>query len=92
VQAGLDKAECDTINAARVAAAPAALECKMTQIITLEGANNFLVLGEVTGVHMADACMKDGRFDVTTFQPLARMGYRDYTVVKDLFELKRPDD
>ncbi|MEP5152151.1 flavin reductase family protein [Planktotalea sp.] len=92
VQAGLDKAECDTINVARVAAAPAALECKMTQIIKQEGANNFLVLGEVTGIFMADDCIKGGRFDVTTFQPLARMGYRDYTVVKDLFELKRPDD
>lgn len=92
VQAGLDKAECDTISAARVAAAPAALECKMTQIITLEGSNNFLVLGEVTGIHLEDGYIKDGRFDVSLYQPLARMGYRDYTVVKDLFELKRPDD
>ncbi len=41
---------------------------------------------------MDDACMKEGRFDVTTFQPLARLGYRDYSVVKELFELNRPDD
>lgn len=90
--AHLTKAECDTINAPRVAAAPASLECKLTQIVTLEGASNFLVLGEVTGIHLDDACLKDGRFDVTTFQPLARMGYRDYSVVKELFELGRPDD
>ena len=64
----------------------------MTKIIDLRGSNNFLVLGEVTGVHMDDACMKEGRFDVTTFQPLARLGYRDYSVVKELFELNRPDD
>lgn len=90
--AGLAKAECDTINAPRVAAAPASMECKMTQIITLEGKSNFLVLGEVTGIHLDDACLKDGRFDVTLFQPLARLGYRDYSIVKDVFELGRPDD
>ena len=90
--AGLAKAECESINAPRVAASPASLECKMTQIIKLEGASNYLVLGEVTGVHMDDACLKDGRFDVTTFQPLTRLGYRDYSIVKDVFELTRPDD
>lgn len=88
--AELEKAESQTINCARVAAAPAALECKLTQIIQLEGENNTLVLGEVTGVYMSDACLKDGIFDVTSFQPLARLGYKDYTTVSDVFSLKRP--
>ncbi len=92
VVAGLDKAECETINCPRVAAAPAALECKLTQIVKLPGAANMLVLGEVTGVHMRDDCLRDGRFDVTTFQPLSRLGYRDYSTVQDVFELSRPDD
>lgn len=90
--AGLAKAECTSINAARVAAAPAALECKMTQIIKLQGENNHLVLGEVTGIYLDDACLKNGRFDITTFHPLARLGYRDYSTVTELFELGRPDD
>lgn len=88
--AELEKAESQTINCARVAAAPAALECKLTQIIQLEGENNTLVLGEVTGVYMSDACLKYGIFDVTSFQPLARLGYKDYTTVSDVFSLKRP--
>ncbi len=92
VHAGLAKAECESINAPRVAAAPASLECKMTQIINLEGANNYLVLGEVTGIHLDDACLINGRFDVTKFEPLSRLGYRDYAIVKDVFELARPDD
>lgn len=91
-KAGLEKVECETIAAARVAAAPASLECKVTKLIQLEGEDNHLVLGEVTGVHMRDDCLKDGRFDITTYQPLARLGYRDYSIVKDLFELTRPDD
>ena len=90
--AGLTKAECESINAPRVAASPASLECKLTQIIKLAGEANYLVLGEVTGVHLDDACLKDGRFDVSIFQPLSRLGYRDYSIVKEVFELGRPGD
>ncbi len=90
--AGIEKVQCDTIDCARVAGAPANLECKVTQIVTLPGATNIVVFGEVTGIHMRDDCLRDGLFDVTTFQPLARLGYRDYTAVRDLFSLQRPDD
>jgi flavin reductase (DIM6/NTAB) family NADH-FMN oxidoreductase RutF len=90
--AGIARAECETIACARVAGAPANLECRMTQIVRLEGADNFLVLGEVTGVHMRDDCLVEGRFDITTFQPLARLGYRDYTRVTEVFSLKRPGE
>ncbi len=90
--AGIDKAACDTIAASRVANAPASLECKVTQIIQLEGVSNFAVFGEVTGIHMRDDCIVDGRFDVTRFQPLTRLGYRDYGVIKEVFSLTRPDD
>lgn len=82
---------CQMIAASRVADAPAALECRMTQIIRLAGDANLLVLGEVVGVHIRDDCLTDGRFDVAKVQPLARCGYQDYTVVKDLFTLERPE-
>lgn len=90
--AGIEKAACDTIDCARVAAAPANLECKLTQIVQLPGAANFAVFGEVTGVHIRDTCLKDGIFDVLSFNPLSRMGYRDYTVVREKFTLKRPGE
>jgi flavin reductase (DIM6/NTAB) family NADH-FMN oxidoreductase RutF len=90
--AGLTKADCDTISCARVLGAPATLECKVTQIIRLEGADNHAIFGEVTGVHMRDDCIVDGRFDVITAQLLSRLGYRDYAKVTDLFELARPSE
>ncbi|MBE9636575.1 flavin reductase family protein [Salipiger mangrovisoli] len=90
--AGIEKAECATIDCPRVAGAPASLECKVTQIVTLEGAANYAVFGEVTGVHMRDDCLVDGIFDVTTFQPLTRLGYRDYSVIREVFSLKRPGE
>lgn len=90
-EAGIEKSQCQTIECGYVAGAPAALECRMTQIVQIEGANNFVVFGEVTGVHLRDDCMVDGLFDVTKFQPLARLGYRDYSVVRDVFSLTRPE-
>lgn len=90
--AGIEKAACDTIDCARVANAPATLECKLTQIVQLPGEANFVVFGEVTGVHLRDDCIVDGKFDVTTFNPLTRLGYRDYSVIRDVFSLDRPDD
>ena len=89
---GIAKAECVTIPCPRVADAPATLECRVVQIIVLPGPENFLVVGEVVGVHLRDDCLHNGRFDVTAFHPVARLGYRDYTVVRDLFEMKRPDE
>ena len=88
--AGIPRAECETIPCSRVADAPASLECRLTEIVTLRGKNNFLVLGEVTGVHLRDDLVVDGRFQVTHFRPLARLGYFDYCTVTDVFELRRP--
>ena len=90
--AEIEREECKTIGCSRVARAPASLECRLTEIVTLKGAANFLVLGEVTGVHMRDDCLKDGHFDVLSFQPLTRLGYRDYSRITELFSLARPGE
>lgn len=90
--AGIARTACSIIYASRVANAPAALECRMRQIVKLDGAANFIVVGEVVGVHLRDDCMVDGQFDITRFQPLARCGYRDYAVVREVFSLSRPGD
>lgn len=90
--ASIEKAECLTIDCPRVAHAPATLECTVTQIVPLKGRDNFLILGEVTGIHLRDDCLVDGRFDVTRFTPVARGGYRDYSAVTELFQMTRPNE
>ncbi|MCU4653957.1 flavin reductase family protein [Roseibacterium sp. SDUM158016] len=90
--AGIERAACETIPCSRVAGAPANLECRMTQIVKLEGEANFAVFGEVIGVHMRDDCVIDGVFDVLRFNPLTRMGYRDYSVIREKFSLNRPGE
>ena len=90
--AGIEKAACSVIPCSRVAHAPASLECRLTQIVQLPGQANFVVFGEVVGVHLRDDCVVNGRFDVTRFGPLARGGYKDYSLVREVFELTRPHE
>lgn len=90
--AGVAKAECVTIPAPRVADAPACLECEVVEIVRIRGADNHVVIGEVKGIHLRDDCLVDGRFDVTRFGALARGGYRDYSVVTEVFEMIRPGE
>ncbi|MBD3788031.1 MAG: flavin reductase family protein [Sphingomonadales bacterium] len=86
--AGVAKADCETIDCPRVATSYATLECRLVQVVPLLGAANVLVHGEVTGVHIRDDCLLDGRF--LPPERLARLGYKDYAAVRDLFELDRP--
>ncbi|MFC3060976.1 flavin reductase family protein [Paenirhodobacter populi] len=88
LRAGIAKAECETIDCPRVAEATASLECRVTRIETLLGKSNFLVLGEVTGVHIRPDCLRDGRY--LPPDRMVRLGYKDYAVVRDTFELDRP--
>ena len=87
---GLTAVPCETIACARVLEAPASMECHLSQIIQLDGPNNYMVLGHVTGIHIQDDLLKEGLLDVTAYQPLARLGYMDYSSVEQVFSLKRP--
>ncbi len=88
----LPKAPCETIACPRLAGAPATLECRVVQEVQLLGRDNVLVIGEVTGIHLRDDCLVNGRFDATRFHPVARMGYRDYAIVREVIELARPNE
>ena len=95
--AGLVTAPCRIVKAPRVAASPAALECRVvssTQLHDIDGkaVQGWIIIGQVVGVHINDAFIRDGRFDTAAAQPLARCGYRDYATVTELFEALRPTD
>jgi len=79
----------------RVAAAPAALECRVTEVFrpkALDGTptSAVVVAGEVVGVYIDDAYLKDGRFDITKAGNVARLGYMDYARVDEVFSMRRP--
>jgi flavin reductase (DIM6/NTAB) family NADH-FMN oxidoreductase RutF len=87
--AGVAKAECVTIDCPRVADAPATLECVLVHHLALEGGNH-LIVGRVTGIHLREDCLVDGRFDVTRFVPVSRLGYMDYAFTREVTALRRP--
>lgn len=93
--AGLTKASCRLVRAPRVAESPAALECRLFQVVPLPGddgtAENFLVIGRVLGVHIDDRFIRDGRIDTAAMQPLARLGYSEYATVTEAWRMRRPD-
>lgn len=79
----------------RVAEAPAALECKVTEIFrpkTIKGEEsaNVVVIGQVVGVHLDDAMLTDGLFDVVKAGNVSRLGYMDYSAITDVFGMRRP--
>jgi flavin reductase (DIM6/NTAB) family NADH-FMN oxidoreductase RutF len=95
--AGLTMAECRLVKAPRVAEAHAAFECKLVEVIQLKShrgqpLENFLVLGEVVGVHLDDDFVVNGRFDTARAKTLGRCGYQDYAVVDKLITLARPGE
>jgi flavin reductase (DIM6/NTAB) family NADH-FMN oxidoreductase RutF len=96
--AGLERASSRMVKPPRVAAAPAALECKslgITEIKDLSGRGTdwYMVLGQVVGIHIARAYLRDGFFDTAAASPIARCGYRTYYAKVDrLFEMVMPND
>jgi flavin reductase (DIM6/NTAB) family NADH-FMN oxidoreductase RutF len=95
VVAGLTPAPSVHVRPRRVGEARAALECRVSDIVPLPcrpgGRGSHLVVGEVVGVHIDDALIVDGRVDCIALAQVARLGYLDYGVVRELFVMERPD-
>ena len=97
--AGLTPAPCKLVGVPRVAESPVSFECKMTQIIQLQGADGrkaeaWLTLGEVVAVHIDKAMIKDGVYQTALAGPIVRAGRRgDYFEIRPeaMFEMIRPD-
>lgn len=94
--AGLTPAPCRIVSVPRVAESPASLECKLLQVVHLhdiEGRplEQYLALGQVVGVHISPAYLKDGLFDLVAARPIMRAGYlSDYVEISSVFQMTRP--
>jgi flavin reductase (DIM6/NTAB) family NADH-FMN oxidoreductase RutF len=94
--AGLATAPSRLVRPPRVADSPAALECKVTQVLRLKDLEGnetpgTLVFGQVVGIHLDERFVKKGRFDLGAVRPIARCGYDEYAVVDGVFAMKRPE-
>ena len=93
--AGLTPLPSRLVKPPRVAESPAHLECRYLQTVSLPAwdaaERQVLVIGEVIGIHIDDRLIKDGRVDIVSARPIARLGYSLYATVEDSFRMRRPD-
>jgi flavin reductase (DIM6/NTAB) family NADH-FMN oxidoreductase RutF len=95
--AGVTKAPSRLLKVPRVAESPVHFECRYVQTLRLKGKNDMgavnIIIGEVLAIHIdEDFILPDGKLDILKIQPLARLGYYDYTYVESVFEMTIPGD
>jgi flavin reductase (DIM6/NTAB) family NADH-FMN oxidoreductase RutF len=96
--AGLTPVASTRVQVPRVGESPVAFECRVTQIIQLQGADGqptpaWLTLGEVVAVHIARELLVDGIYDTAAAHPVLRGGgpadYFEITAATR-FRMRRP--
>ncbi len=93
---GLTATPSSVVKVPRVGETPVAFECKVTQIVQLQRADqalvpSWLILGEVVAVHIAERLLKDGIYDTAAAEPILRGGGpADYFELGNLFKMPRP--
>jgi flavin reductase (DIM6/NTAB) family NADH-FMN oxidoreductase RutF len=94
---GLASAPSQFVRPPRVAASPAALECKWVQTVSLadvdgRSVDRHVVFGQVVGVYIDERFIRDGLLDTGALHPIMRAGYHDYFSLSPngRFTMKRP--
>ena len=96
--AGLTAVKSKLVAPPRVKQSPAAFECRHWRTIELPDVDaeaetgHYVTIGRVVAIYIDDNYIKDGRVDTAAMQPVARLGYMDYAVVRPdtVFSLNRP--
>jgi flavin reductase (DIM6/NTAB) family NADH-FMN oxidoreductase RutF len=93
--ARLEPAPSRLVRPPRVAASPAAFECRVTEMVKLKDVDGRdsgrrLVLGRVVGIYVDERFVSKGRVDSAAMRPIARGGYDEYSVVERVFSMPRP--
>ena len=90
-RAGLATAASFDVKPPRVAAAPVALECKVTQIVPVQDTTYTLILGRVLRFHIRSGLLRpNGTIDAALLKPVARLSGDEYATLGRVFEMKRP--
>ena len=92
--AGLSQAPSALVAPPRVKESPVHMECRWLHTVSLpctqEGMSNNVVFGHVLGIHIDDSVLRDGLVHMPSLRPVARLGYLDYCVVNEVFDMARP--
>jgi flavin reductase (DIM6/NTAB) family NADH-FMN oxidoreductase RutF len=85
---GLETVPASAISVPRIASAPAAFECRLSQIISV--GDGEIVLGEAVAIHLRDEIYRDGYVILEELDPVGRLAGNSYLRCTDTFKLRRP--
>jgi len=85
---GLERAPSMRVRPPRVAAAKAALECRVESILSKGDGN--MVFGDVVHIHVADSIWRDEAVDPARLPTVGRLGGPNYADTGDIFSMRRP--
>jgi flavin reductase (DIM6/NTAB) family NADH-FMN oxidoreductase RutF len=94
----LTAAPCRLVRPPRVKESPVAIECRHWKTVDLPPATPggpagyHVVFGQVVGIHIDEAFIREGIVDTAAMRPIARLGYMEYAVVtaETVFSINRP--
>lgn len=73
---------------------PVRFECEHYTTLRLPGnpplGSVDVVIGKVVGIHIDERVLTDGKIDIQKTVPIARCGYYEYAVIRDVFEMTVP--
>lgn len=92
---GLTRSYADNYPIPMVQESPVKFECKYHSTHRIPGATPAgtvdVIFATVETIHVDDAVITvEGRLDIEKIEPIARLGYFDYTVVRETFEMRVP--
>ena len=87
--AELTPIDSDIVRSPRILESPINFECKVIKIIEIGEAPNSVVFGEVVMFHIRDELLEDGVVNPKKLKVVGRLGGNLYTLVDNIFELKR---
>lgn len=93
--AGVTPAPCDDVRPARVAEAPASLECRVRAIVDLgseELPTNSVIVATITRFHVRNEILDGYRVRPEVLDAVGRMGRDLWCTSRDRFDLRRPSD
>lgn len=84
---GLSTCASATIRTPRLAAAPAALECRLHSTVEFGEAGDRIVIGQVRMFQVADNLLRNGKVDTRELNPIARLGGPNYAVLGEILTM-----
>ncbi|MBE0616184.1 MAG: flavin reductase family protein [Burkholderiales bacterium] len=74
------------VRAPRIAQSRVQFECRLERIVEVGSAPNHFVIGEVLLVHIEKGLHEDCRIDTRRYDPIGRLGGRNYSRLGDIIE------